>query len=260
MNMTPLSGAADLPVQWRPLLAGAKLHDRSCSRDASVAFVEKDGGYFLKSAAKGTLADEAALTRWFHGKGLAAEVLGYVTAERDWLLTKKLPGDNCIAAPCLEQPEMLCDTLAELLRALHQTNAAGCPVANHAEQYIARAAQNFHAGRYDPGLFPDNWGYATPEEAFRVVETQGRELCRDTLLHGDYCLPNIILDGWRFSGFVDLGNGGVGDRHVDLFWALWSLAFNLKTNAFHQRFIDVYGRADVDEGRLRIVAAIEVFG
>lgn len=88
-----------------------------------------------------------------------------------------------------------------------------------------------------------------------------RSLLRtDTLLHGDYCLPNVIFDHWEFSGFVDLGNGGVGDAHVDLFWGAWTLTFNLKTDAYRQRFFDAYGRDKVDEEKLRLVAACEVFG
>jgi kanamycin kinase len=79
-------------------------------------------------------------------------------------------------------------------------------------------------------------------------------------LHGDYCLPNIILDDWQFSGFIDLDNSGVGDRHVDLFWATWTLFFNLKTDKYRERFIDAYGREKVDEDMLRAIAAIEVFG
>ena len=82
----------------------------------------------------------------------------------------------------------------------------------------------------------------------------------DVLLHGDYCLPNVMLDDWTFAGFIDLGNGGVGDRHIDLFWGIWSLEFNLKTNQYRERFLDAYGRDRVDEHMLRVVAAAEVFG
>ena len=80
------------------------------------------------------------------------------------------------------------------------------------------------------------------------------------LLHSDYCLPNILLDRWRFSGFVDLDTGGVGDRHVDLFWAIWSLNYNLKTGKYRERFLDAYGREDVQEELFRVIAAVEVFG
>ena len=69
-----------------------------------------------------------------------------------------------------------------------------------------------------------------------------------------------MLDNWRFRGFIDLGTGGIGDRHVDLFWGIWSLGFNLKTDAYRGRFLDAYGRDAVEEEMLRLIAAIEVFG
>ncbi|MDE6108094.1 MAG: phosphotransferase, partial [Oscillospiraceae bacterium] len=75
-----------------------------------------------------------------------------------------------------------------------------------------------------------------------------------------YCLPNIILRDWKLSGFIDVGNGGVGDRHIDLFWGAWSLEFNLKTDQYRRRFLDAYGRDQVDESILKIIAAAEVFG
>ena len=82
----------------------------------------------------------------------------------------------------------------------------------------------------------------------------------EVLLHGDYCLPNIMLDNWRFSGFIDVGNGGVGDRHVDLFWGAWTLNFNLGTDKYRERFFDAYGRDKLEPDKLRTIAAFEVFG
>jgi kanamycin kinase len=99
-------------------------------------------------------------------------------------------------------------------------------------------------------------------EAARVIfiDKDGGYLFKtDTLLHGDYCLPNIILDDWKLSGFIDLDSGGAGDRHVDIFWGVWSLFFNLKTDKYRDRFLDAYGRSRVDEDMLRVVAAVEVF-
>ena len=80
------------------------------------------------------------------------------------------------------------------------------------------------------------------------------------LLHGDYCLPNIILNGWKLSGFIDVGSGGVGDRHIDIFWGAWTLWFNLKTDRYRSRFLDAYGRDKADEEILAVIAAAEVFG
>jgi kanamycin kinase len=253
------TGLSSYPAELQGFIGDAKLYDRSCSPEARVVFIDKDGGYFLKSASKGSLCREAAMTRYFHGKSLAAKVLAYISSERDWLLTEKLPGSDCTAARYLEQPEKLCDTLAEQLALLHSLDFAGCPIPNHTESYLAKAAQNYHADIYDLTLFPDNCGYASAEEAFGAIKKSGGLLQADTLLHGDYCLPNVILDDWRFCGFVDLDSGGVGDRHVDLFWATWTLGFNLKTDRYRGRFIDAYGRGKVDEEMFRVIAAVEIF-
>jgi kanamycin kinase len=97
-------------------------------------------------------------------------------------------------------------------------------------------------------------------EAFAYFEIHRSFLETNTLLHGDFCLPNILLDDWKFSGFIDLGNGGVGDRHVDLFWGAWTLAFNLGTDAYRDRFFDAYGRDRIDLDLVNLVGVAECFG
>ena len=250
----------NIPPQFHSLLAGAEIYDSSCSEAARMLFIDRDGGYFLKSAPRGALKTEADMTAFFHKKGLAAEVLDYASDERDWLLTTRVAGEDCTYRPYLDDPKRLCDTVAELLRRLHDTDFSGCPVPNRNETYFATAERNYRKGNFDTSLFPDNWGYVSAEEAWSVVEKHRHLLKADTLIHGDYCLPNMMLDNWRFSGFIDLGNGGVGDRHIDLFWGAWSLAFNLKTHEYRERFFDSYGRDRIDLDILRVVAAFEVFG
>ena len=247
------------PPQFHSLLAGADVYDSSCSADARVYFIDREGGFYLKAAPAGTLQKEAAQARFFHSKGLGAEVLAYEQLEQDWLLTSRVPGEDCINPIYLDDPIRLCDTTAQLLRMLHDTDPTGCPIP-HTPNYLSTARENYEVRRYDASLFPDNWGYASAEEAWKVVEASGKYLKTDTLLHGDYCLPNIMLDHWCFSGFIDLGNGGVGDRHVDLFWGIWSLNFNLKTNQYRERFLDAYGRELVNEDIFPVISAFEVFG
>jgi len=260
MTLTPIKpNIALYPVELQPLLSGAKLYDSSCSPEASVIFIEKDSGYFLKSAPKGTLEREAAMTRYFHTKGLSANVLHYSSDAYDWLMTEKIKGDDCITEKYLAQPERLCDTLAERLALLHNTDFTDCPIPNHSAWLLAGAEQGKQKHMFDRCI-ANAYGFKNPEEAWAIVETHGHLLESNTLLHGDYCLPNIILDNWQFSGFIDLDTAGVGDRHVDLFWATWTLFFNLKTDKYRERFIDAYGRTQVDKDLLRVVAAIEVFG
>ena len=248
------------PSAFHALMEGAAVYDSSCSPEARVIFIDRDGGYYLKSAPKGTLEKEALLDRYFHGKGLGAEVLEYLSQEKDWLLTSRVEGEDCTHAAYLEDPKRLCDLLAERLRALHELDHSDCPVKDRMETYFSTVERNYRAGAYDLSYAEGYWKDPNAKDLFRALE-KGRTLFRsDVLLHGDYCLPNIMLKDWAFSGFIDLGNGGVGDRHVDLFWGAWTLNFNLKTDAYRDRFFDAYGRDRVEEELLRLVAAAEVFG
>lgn len=245
---------------FHPLLKDAAVYDSSCSNRARVYFIDKDGGYYLKTAPKDSLRKEASLTRFFHSRQMAAEVLAYETLEADWLLTTRVPGEDCTFSLYQEDPNRLCDTIAEILYNLHGADPSGCPVPNHTEQYLASARRGYENHQYDTRNFSGEYGFSTPEEAWKIVEESGSLLQSDTLLHGDYCLPNIMLDNWRFSGLIDLDHAGVGDRHVDLYWAIWSLQFNLKTSQYRDRFLDAYGRNRIDESIFPIIAAAEVFG
>ena len=53
---------------------------------------------------------------------------------------------------------------------------------------------------------------------------------------------------------------GVGDKHIDLYWAIWSLQYNLKTDQYTDYFLDQYGRENFDHDMLNVVAAFELFG
>lgn len=66
--------------------------------------------------------------------------------------------------------------------------------------------------------------------------------------HGDYCLPNVLIDAGEASGFVDLGELGVADRWWDLAVATWSITWNLGPG--HETlFLSEYG-AELDRDRL----------
>ena len=248
------------PLSFRPILVEADVYDSRCASGAEVLFIDKDGGYFLKSMKRGELEAEARMTKYFASLGLGAKVLAFEQGERDYLLTERVRGEDCTHAQYLSDPKRLCELYAELLYDLHRRDFSGCPVQNRIESYSALAFENYRTGNYDKESFPDSFGYASADEAMAVIEKYGSSLCNDTLIHGDYCLPNVMLDDWKFSAFIDVGNGGVGDRHIDLFWGVWTLWYNLKTNEYEDRFLDAYGRQNFDRDMLRVVVAYEVFG
>lgn len=248
------------PQQLHPYLEGAQLFDSSCSPEARVWFIDRGPGFYLKRSVPLALEKEAALDRFFHTKGLGPRVESYFTEDADWLLTEAIPGEDCTHPEYLTDPKRLCETTATVLRQLHETDHSGCPVPNRTEAYLKTVFEGYARGKWEPELFGDFFCFPSAEYAMDLVREQAHRLKSDTLLHGDYCLPNIMLRNWRFTGFIDLGCSGVGDRHIDLLWGAWTLQFNLHTNRWKDHFFDTYGRDAIDEDMLSLVAACEMLG
>ena len=251
---------AIFPEELHPFLRDTEIYDSSCSEEARVYYIERDGGLFLKRNSSGKLKTEAEMTAYFHALGLSAQVLAYIGTDRyDWLLTRRIPGEDCTHPMYRSDPVRLCDTVASCLRMLHEVRPDQCPVKDLLETYRSKVVSGSRRGLFDePDKFRDLWPFSSAEEARRCAEEALPALKNDVLIHGDYCLPNILLVDWRFSGFIDVGSGGIADRHIDILWGIWSLMYNLRTVRYTDRFLDVYGRELVSMDLLRGVAAMEL--
>ena len=248
-----------LPRELMSFTEGACIFDSSSSPEARVYYVAKDGGYYLKRSSPGSLRDEAKMNDYFHKKGMGAQVLHYTETDCDWLLTRAVVGEDCTHEKYISDPRRLAALMGELLRALHDTDCSDCPVRDRITGYISLAEENYALGRFDTSHFPDSFGYKSATDAHDALCAGKSLLKNEVLIHGDFCLPNICLLDWRLSGYIDVGFGGIGDRHIDLFWGSWTLGFNLGTNAYSDIFFDAYGREKIDFDIIRTVAAAEVF-
>ena len=249
----------ELPSEIFDLISAYPIYDSSCSPEARVYFIDRDGGYYLKISETGTLSREAKMNEYFHGKGIGVKVISYLSGERDYMLTERAAGEDLTHSVYLESPKRTAIAMGELLRSLHETDCIGCPVIRTPE-YLETVERNYRKGFFDLSLFGDKASFKSADEAYRFFSENAHILRADTLIHGDFCLPNILFDDWKFSKFIDLGGGGVGDRHIDLFWGAWTLNFNLKTDKFRDLFFDAYGRELINRDALRVIEAAETFG
>ena len=246
----------DFPPELHGLLQAGELYDSSCSPGARTLYC--DAGYYIKTADRGELAPEAAFGKLFHALGLGVEVMEYLSRDRDYLVTRSAGGDD-LTHFC-HDPEGICRIMADGLRRLHSHNPVEIPMSGKFREYAAAADRDPENCAFHEYLLMDRFGIRTRQEAWAVIRENQGTLRSDVLIHGDACLPNIIAREGEFSSFIDLGLAGAGDRHIDLFWAVWSLQFNLKTDRYTELFLDLYGKEDVDLQRLRTVAALEVLG
>ena len=211
----------DFPSELHNIFENTRVYDSSSHPSMTVLY--SDNGYYVKIAEKGSLAREAEMTKLFARNGIGVDVVSLISDTKDYLITKPAKGEDC--THYLNKPEKLCEVLAEAMKFLHGSSIKNVPVSLCMETY---AEVNF--------------------------------IKQDTLIHGDFCLPNIILDNWKFSTFIDLGFAGTGDRHIDIYWVLWSLNHNLKTDRYTDYFLDLYGKENYDKDVLKKVAEIESQG
>ena len=128
------------------------------------------------------------------------------------------------------------------------------------QRYLDSAGGDLNGGHYDESVLMDLYHIDSKEEAWEIMQ-EGRHLLKcDTFIHGDACLPTLMQDHGRFTGFIDTAMAGRGDRHIDLYWAIWSLQYNLKTCEYTDCFIDMYGREKCSPEVLKVIAAFELFG
>jgi kanamycin kinase len=247
------------PLEITSFLTGADIYDSSCSESAKVYYIDKNRGNFLKIATAGALKKEHLMHDYFHCLGLTTAVLFYQTiGDKDYLITEKVFGEDC--THYFNDPERLCDAIATNLRKLHNQPTTDCPIQDRITSYVSVVHNGYTRGKYEHDLFEGLWEFSSVQSAWDAAKEGILSLENNTLVHGDYCLPNIILNNWKFSGFIDLGRGGIGDRHIDVLWGIWTLKYNLGTAQFSDRFIDAYGRDMVDKDKLRCIAAMEMFG
>ena len=70
---------------------------------------------------------------------------------------------------------------------------------------------------------------------------ESEENSGEDFVHGDFCLPNILIKDDHVAGFIDIENCGRGDKRFDIAWAVWSLGYNLGTNKYTNDFLDKIG-------------------
>lgn len=244
------------PCELQSVFAGANVYDSSSSSNARVYYC--DTGYFVKVDSKGELAEEAAHCRLFHSRGLGVEVIAYISEDVDYLVTRSAVGNDL--THYLHDPEKLCEALANVLRMLHGQAIDNVPMSSRHRRYMESANGDYSGGYYDESVLMDRFSVGSKEEAWAIMQANKERLKPNTLIHGDACLPNVILNDWQFDSFIDFNMAGAGDKHIDLYWAIWSLQYNLKTDKFTDYFLDLYGRENFEMDMLKVVAAFELFG
>lgn len=174
--------------------------------------------------------NEALMLAWLQRKLPVPKLLEYEVQDgKNYLLMSRAEGDMACCPELMEQPQVLCDIMAEALKKLWSVNIGWCPVDVGAEALLNRAEYNVTHGLVDiENAEPETFGpggFKDPEELLAWLKEHQPQEDR-ALVHGDLCLPNVFVKDANVSAFIDLGRCGVGDKYKDIAICYRSLCNN----------------------------------
>lgn len=230
---------------------------------STIARLRLDDGraFYLKQGVGEASEDIEAETErleWLRGR-LPVPVAHRLPLSEDGafrVLLEAIPGRPSHYARLPESQRV--DILAEALRDIHGVPVADCPFRDTLKGELAEAERRLRLGMLDvPGFIAATQG-VTPAQALDRLQADASMVRETVFTHGDYCLPNVMIQRSRLSGVIDWGISGVGDPHRDFMALVESIEFNLGPS-WVRRFFDAYGGPEPDQDRIRYFSLLDQF-
>jgi aminoglycoside phosphotransferase len=234
----------------------ARLPKRFADWDAAVAWSYDDTittwkltrGHetrFLKVRDLGvypSLADERDRLVWTRDRIVVPDVIDYgIDGEIEWLLLAPVGGIDATTPSLKAEPAKLVPLLAQALRTFHEIDATDCPFDFRNDAALAHVRARVEAGILDDDYeFHVEFAHLSGTKAYERLEAIRPSTEDIVVCHGDYCLPNVMIDNWEVVGYLDLGELGAADRWCDIAVGAWSVTWNLGPG-YEELFYESYG-------------------
>lgn len=233
------------------------------SADSVYRIVVAGGrGFHLKVAGgdrRAELRREREVLDWLAGRLGAPTVENYCEEGREaYLLMSSVSG--CPAAGLVSdwKPKVLLAELTRALRRVHALPVESCPFDRTLSAVVGEAHRRAEEGRVHLEDFDDE-RQGWPIDRLQVELDRTIPKTEDRVFtHGDFCLPNILLQGGRVSGMVDWGRAGIADRYRDIALLLRSFGANMDAD-LQTSFCEVYGIQELDMERVRFYQLLDEF-
>jgi aminoglycoside 3'-phosphotransferase-2 len=232
-------------LDWQPVDGGRSASEvwRATRADGTTVY--------LKMAAPAGPGDGSELLRaehdrlqWLAGRLPVPEVVAWADDHETGqvhLVTTALSGHPASSDEHRGDVETLIRALASGLRAVHALPVEGCPFDTRLDVRLAEAEARVAAGLVDEDDFEPAYRRYTASRLFELLTASRPSGDEDVVVvHGDYSLANVLLDGDTIAGYLDVGRLGVADRYVDLAVAARDIANLISPHALGP-FFDAYG-------------------
>ena len=174
------------------------------------------------------LAEKERLT-WLQGHLPVPEVYFYEqTPNYEYLFLSTIAGTIACEPIFAEKLPRLIQILAEALHMVHSLPITNCPFQQDISARLLAIKRLIASGRLDTEQFLARHQDLSPQDWYAQLEKLRPPTETLVFTHGDFCLPNILIDPQKMeiSGLIDWGHAGIADYHQDLVDTCWSLGHN----------------------------------
>lgn len=201
---------------------------------------------------------QAKRLQWLQNKLTVPKVVDCgVIGKYEYLITLELRGIEASNEIFSKKTDEMINLIAHGLRRIHEIPIEECPFDNSIDHLMSIIQHNYNKGIIDTSDLYRKFGEDNLDKLLHEVEAIARDLVEDLVFtHGDFSLPNIIIDEGCISGYIDLGNCGVADSYYDLAVVEKSIIRNFGKE-YIELFFDQYGISKIDYQKIRFYQIVE---
>jgi aminoglycoside phosphotransferase len=164
-----------------------------------------------------SLRQEKSKLEWLENRLPVPKVLLFAREDRaDYLLLSEIAGQPASDSSLKNDAGRVIRQLAAGLKMIHAVPLEGCPFDARLDCKIKTARERMVRGLVEEDDFEEVRQGRPVEDLFRELLATKPSPEDLVFTHGDYCLPNVILENGTLSGFIDWGSAGIADRYHDI--------------------------------------------
>lgn len=208
-----------------------------------------------------SLLHEAEILQWLEDKFAVPRVLFAEKNEYyEFLLLSEINGLPSFAEELREKTDIIIREIARSLRLLHAIPIDDCPFDERLAKKLSVIEKKISANEIDESDFEPEYAHCSIQALYTRLLDVRSDIEEDLVFtHGDFCMPNVLINETKFSGFIDMGRAGISDRYQDIALMLRSLKHNGFNDEHCALFLREYGITQPDYRKIEVYTLIDEF-
>lgn len=204
---------------------------------------------------------EKEIIKWLEGKIPVPKIYYFDKNEKfEFMLMSEIIGHPSFREKSGNDGYARISELARGLKSIHNIDISECPFDERIEKKFKIIKDKIVNNEIDTNDWEEENQDKSIEELYEKLKDMRRMIKEDLVFtHGDYCMPNIIINENKLSGFIDLGRAGISDKYQDIALMTRSMKFNGFKKKHIKYFLKEYGIEKLDNMKIEFYKLVDEF-